>query len=525
VSGKIPDATFGIPAELSLLLKNALLQCAEFADDQALQAVFAHAMLLPWRYSVPLSNTLRSRVDAVIAQLADQKHVNGQNALVIFLQVLAENYDEADQLHKDLLNLAIRLAEFKKTGRAADELSQKQLDDTGQAIDREAESHIPPKTEQEGALQAVIDRLLGLWLWLYYAVVVIVAVIGFVSDMGQVFDLTLCTQRWLCAVLAFSGGVLIVGFSFLPRSQKRYKGWDRAVTAGLTCVIPLVMAFYANRACTNRCPSVDLQMVPKLIRPGEQASLTAYASDPENDPLVYYWESSLPGLSKEGGPYQSPQNQYTAPPDSWGKKITITVSVEDLYCGKKSTYKIQTLSVMALSDLKTPTPTSTPTPTLTPTPTSSPTPTPCSGSLTPCLKLQPHGCPDNMVLVPGGDGKFCTDTITLESPIAACGIHITMTKRLLDLYGYSLWEVEAYGPDVPGKNWLEGARADAKSVEGRYAYLAVDGKVTTRWDSPHQEDPQQFEITLVKPVRLDRIILKWEEAYAEEYCVSIIAAR
>ena len=91
-------------------------------------------------------------------------------------------------------------------------------------------------------------------------------------------------------------------------------------------------------------------------------------------------------------------------------------------------------------------------------------------------------------------------------------------------YGYSLWEVEAYGPDVPGKNLLEGGIAVAKSVDGRYAYLAIDGNDKTRWDSPHQEDPQQFDITLVKPARVDRIILRWEEAYAEEYCVFIITA-
>jgi len=105
--------TIGIPTELSLPLKNTLLQCGEFANNQALQAVLAHEMLTPWRYSVAMTNMPKSQVDMVISQLADQYRSDGQNALVIFLQVLAENYDVATQLHGDLQNLAEQLAAYK----------------------------------------------------------------------------------------------------------------------------------------------------------------------------------------------------------------------------------------------------------------------------------------------------------------------------------------------------------------------------------------------------------------------------
>ena len=103
----------GIPAELSSPLKNTLLQCAEFANTQALQALLAHELLTPWRYSVPMVNMPRSQVDMVVAQLADQYRTDGQNALVLFLQILAENYDASNQLHGDLLDLAAQLAAFK----------------------------------------------------------------------------------------------------------------------------------------------------------------------------------------------------------------------------------------------------------------------------------------------------------------------------------------------------------------------------------------------------------------------------
>ena len=103
----------GIPAELSSPLKNTLLQCAEFTNTQALQAILAHELLTPWRYSVPMAHTPRAQVDMVVAQLADQYRTDGQNALVLFLQILAENYDASNQLHSALLDLATQLATFK----------------------------------------------------------------------------------------------------------------------------------------------------------------------------------------------------------------------------------------------------------------------------------------------------------------------------------------------------------------------------------------------------------------------------
>jgi len=180
----------------------------------------------------------------------------------------------------------------------------------------------------------------------------------------------------------------------------------------------------------------------------------------------------------------------------------------------------------------TPTSTSTPTPTLTPTaakatPSNGPTftPTPCSGDLTSCLQQQGDGCPDNMKPTGKGAGdEFCEDTFVLTSPVLACGIHITMTARKEPdyRYGYSLWEVEAYGPGTD-ENLLNGGTVVVSSTDDdRFACYVIGGDMATRWDSKHQEDPQWLEITLVEPAQVDRIVLKWEKAYAAEYCVSII---
>jgi hypothetical protein len=103
----------GIPSELSTPLRETLLQCAELSNPQMLQAVFAHESLTPWRYSVPTVGMPRAQVNTIIAQLADHYRTDGQNALIFFLEVLAENYDESHQLHHDLLDLAAQLATYK----------------------------------------------------------------------------------------------------------------------------------------------------------------------------------------------------------------------------------------------------------------------------------------------------------------------------------------------------------------------------------------------------------------------------
>jgi len=119
-----------------------------------------------------------------------------------------------------------------------------------------------------------------------------------------------------------------------------------------------------------------------------------------------------------------------------------------------------------------------------------------------------------------------------------------MTKRALENFGYSLYEVEAYGPGDSRTNLLKGGTATASSIEDdRYIVpYAIDGNLLSRWasakcckggncptddkgnlkcDNPDGQDPQWLKIILPKPATVDRIVLKWERAYAVEYCVII----
>jgi endonuclease G len=99
-----------IPSTLYSELREALLDCGPFRDDNQLRAVFAHAKLSPWRHSVPQVSNLADRVDTTIAFLVGQHRSDTkENALVIFLRVLSERLDPADACHPRLLRLAAEL--------------------------------------------------------------------------------------------------------------------------------------------------------------------------------------------------------------------------------------------------------------------------------------------------------------------------------------------------------------------------------------------------------------------------------
>jgi len=180
------------------------------------------------------------------------------------------------------------------------------------------------------------------------------------------------------------------------------------------------------------------------------------------------------------------------------------------------------------------------------TPTSTPTPTPCAGCSV-CPTQRDYPCLQGMMtpVATGASDMYCAETVTLPQSTLAYTIYISMTKRALENFGYSLYEVEAYRPGDSQTNLLKGGTVAASSTEdGRYiAPYAIDGDLLTRWasakccnggtcprddkgnlkcDNPDGKDPQWLEITLLQPALIQRIVLKWEKAYAIEYCVIII---
>jgi probable HAF family extracellular repeat protein len=82
-------------------------------------------------------------------------------------------------------------------------------------------------------------------------------------------------------------------------------------------------------------------------------------------------------------------------------------------------------------------------------------------------------------------------------------------------WGYSLFEFEVYRDGV---NIAAGRAMTASSTERMVfpSTSAVDGDPSTRWSSEFA-DAQWLAVDLGINVRLDRVVLKWEEAYGADY--------
>jgi hypothetical protein len=108
-----PNPVRGIPAGLSKPLHEALLDCDEVYDAGALRAVFRDQSLRPWRARLPTSNNAATQVSLLLDFLADKYRVDGRNALVMFLQVMAEQPGQDPATAKTLRDLAKHLAPLK----------------------------------------------------------------------------------------------------------------------------------------------------------------------------------------------------------------------------------------------------------------------------------------------------------------------------------------------------------------------------------------------------------------------------
>lgn len=119
-------------------------------------------------------------------------------------------------------------------------------------------------------------------------------------------------------------------------------------------------------------------------------------------------------------------------------------------------------------------------------------------------------------------------TNDLTTLAAATGRYLRVlgTQRAT-IWGYSLYEIEAYGALVApasGTNLVRGQPATASSVEaaGLEPSRAVDGNGGTRWSSRYA-DPQWLQIDLGGSFQLNRVRIVWETAYARAFKVQISA--
>lgn len=97
--------------ELRREIRKALLDCDLFSSHQQLNAIFIDPRIKAWQNRLPIQNqNIQDLVNSVIELLADKQSTGSQeNALVLFLEVLADEVDPGDICHQQLEILAEKL--------------------------------------------------------------------------------------------------------------------------------------------------------------------------------------------------------------------------------------------------------------------------------------------------------------------------------------------------------------------------------------------------------------------------------
>lgn len=103
----------GIPQTLLVPLRQALIDCDELYSPRQLRTIFLAEKLRPWQPGLPFADSIGEQADILIEYLAKKHRTSGENALVLFLQLLGARYDSKDERHGRLLALADQLEWMK----------------------------------------------------------------------------------------------------------------------------------------------------------------------------------------------------------------------------------------------------------------------------------------------------------------------------------------------------------------------------------------------------------------------------
>ncbi len=260
---------------------------------------------------------------------------------------------------------------------------------------------------------------------------------------------------------------------------------------------------------------------------GETATLSVEASGTN---LRFRWTAARGTITGEGGSVL-----YTASDTPGPDAVTVEVESAGGAVVKSLTIQVvaatEPSTLVALANTPTPTFSPSPTPTNTPSPTMTYTPTP-TPTATPTYTPTPTPTPCSRIAIEES-GVYCTESgiggteiLAVKPPRPVDRVRVDMAHRATE-YGDSLWEVEVYGPGSGDTNLAISGEACASSAQNDsncqecFADKAIDGDMNTRWGSDWY-DPQWLDISLPAPQVVNCVVLKWEEAYADQYCVSVI---
>ncbi len=108
-----------LPPQLYNRLQSTLLKCGPFDSEVELRAMFVDARISPWRDAFPEMRNRVSRVNVLIDELLHRYATTGENALLLFLQVLNEQASAGDACHNDIATLATELEHTLRGQRKA----------------------------------------------------------------------------------------------------------------------------------------------------------------------------------------------------------------------------------------------------------------------------------------------------------------------------------------------------------------------------------------------------------------------
>ncbi|MBN2391406.1 MAG: hypothetical protein JXR84_11815 [Anaerolineae bacterium] len=98
-----------LPPALLSDLKKTLRATEYFDSDARLTTLFVDERIVPWRYRCTASSSKGERVDFLITLLHDNYNTEGDNALILFLEVLKDEYTTQDAMHDKIKRLIRRL--------------------------------------------------------------------------------------------------------------------------------------------------------------------------------------------------------------------------------------------------------------------------------------------------------------------------------------------------------------------------------------------------------------------------------
>ena len=103
-------------------IREAIFECEPFTDSQQLRALFIDPRISPWQNRIPTAgDSFQDLITRLISKLIDWKSIDGANALVQFLLVLSDHFDEEDFCHK----------KFHELAKSLDALRNKPIQDSG----------------------------------------------------------------------------------------------------------------------------------------------------------------------------------------------------------------------------------------------------------------------------------------------------------------------------------------------------------------------------------------------------------